>query len=87
MPSLIRCTRGALVAIAVLLPAACATRDYVSDMYQPNFGLHKFSHFDASSDPDPTAVANGLYAPRPLQRSCYLCSPSQAPFDQAGWAP
>jgi hypothetical protein len=86
MPSLIGCTKGALL-VAVVLLSACATRDYVSDMYQPNFGLRKYPHFDASGDPDPAAVANGLYTSRPLQRPCYLCSPSQAPFTQAGWSP
>jgi hypothetical protein len=30
-----------------------------------------FPHFDASADPDPMAVANGLYAPQPLQAPCY----------------
>jgi hypothetical protein len=87
MPSLTGCTKGALLAAACLLLGACATRDYVSDMYQPNYGLRVYRHFDASGDPDPVAVANGLYTSRPLQSPCYLCSPSQAPFDQAGWSP
>jgi hypothetical protein len=86
MPSLTTCAKGALL-IAVLLLSACASRDYVSDMYQPNFGLRVFPHFDASVDPDPAAIANGLYTSRPLQGPCYFCSRSQSPFDRAGWSP
>lgn len=86
MPSLISCTKGTLLS-AVLLLSACAARDYVSDMYQPNFGLRVFPHFDASVDPDPVAIANGLYTSRPLQGPCYLCSRSQSQFNWAGWSP
>lgn len=85
MRSLLRCTQGALL-VSVGLLSACAGRDYVSDMYTPNFGLRVFPHFDASADPDPMAVANGLYSPQPLQAPCYRCS-SQSQFSRAGWAP
>lgn len=86
MPPLITCKKSALL-LAVSLLGGCAGRDYVSDMYQPNFGLRVFPHFDASADPDPVGVANGLYTSRPLQGPCYLCSPSQSQFSQAGWSP
>ena len=85
MPSLRRFTQVALVGAASLL-SACATPDYVSDMYQPNFGRQVLPHFDASADPDPVAVANGLYSSRPLQGTCYLCS-SQSPMIWGSWAP
>ena len=86
MPSLRRSTQSALL-IAVSLLGGCATRDYVSDMSEPNFGLRVFPHFDASADPDPVAVENGLYSSRALQGPCYLCSPSQSQFSRAGWSP
>ena len=85
MHSFTSCTKGALL-LAVFLLSACATRDYVSDMYQPNYGLRVLPHFDASVDPDPMAIANGLYAPRPLHDPCYRCS-SQSQFNWAGWSP
>jgi hypothetical protein len=71
--------------IAVLLVSACATGVSVSDLNQPNYGRQILPHWDGSADPDPMAVANGLYTPRPLQQ-CYLCS-SQAQFQWGGWAP
>jgi hypothetical protein len=43
-------------------------------------------HFDASGDPDPIAVTNGLYRPRSLRDPCYGCS-SQSQLDWTGWAP
>jgi len=86
MRSLGRCTQVALVGAAFLL-SACATQDYVSDMSQPNFGSRVLPHFDASADPDPVAVANGLYSSRPLQGPCYLCSSSQSPMTWGAWSP
>lgn len=85
MPSLIECAKGVLL-ITVLLLSACATSVSASDMYKPNYGLRVLPHFDASVDPDPMAIANGLYAPRPLQDPCYRCS-SQSQFNWAGWSP
>jgi hypothetical protein len=85
MPLLLSCTKGGLL-VAALLLSACATSVSVSDMYKPNFGLRVYPHFDAAGDPDPMAVANGLYAPRPLEGPCYLCS-SQSQFNWAGWSP
>ena len=85
MPSLIRCTRATL-AIAVLFLCACATSVSVSDLSSPNFGYRVFPHFDAAVDPDPRAVANGLYAPQPLLGPCYWCSP-QSELNSAGWSP
>lgn len=85
MRSFRRCIQGASL-VSVGLLSACAGRDYVSDMYTPNFGLRVFSHFDASADPDPMAVANGLYAPQPLQAPCYSCS-SESGFKWGSWAP
>lgn len=85
MRSLLRCAQvGLLVSIGLL--SACAGRDYVSDMYTPNFGLRVFPHFDASADPDPMAVANGLYAPQPLKAPCYHCS-TQSQSNWTSWAP
>jgi hypothetical protein len=69
----------ATLLIAVLGLAACATGTgvTVSDLYKPNYGVHVFPHFDASADPDPAAIANGLYVPRTLRGV-----PSQS-----SWAP
>ncbi len=84
MPSLSNCVKSASP-LAVLLLSACATSVSVSDLYQPNFGRQVLPHFDASADPDPVAITNGLYAPWPLD-PCYRCS-SQSQFTWAGWAP
>jgi hypothetical protein len=84
MPALTGFMKGTTL-ITVLLLSACATSVSVSDLYQPNFGRQVLPHWDGSADPDPEAVANGLYTPRPLQQ-CYLCSP-QAQFQWSGWAP
>lgn len=85
MPTLTGFMRGTTLS-AVLLLSACATSVSVSDLYQPNFGRQILPHWDGSADPDPMAIANGLYTPRPLQNSCYLCSP-RAQFQWGGWAP
>jgi hypothetical protein len=82
MASLILCLRGALL-VGVVTLGACATSVSVSDLYQPNFGVRTFSHFDGASDPDPRAVSNGLYSPRPLQERCFFCSDTA----QGAWAP
>jgi hypothetical protein len=89
MPSLPSCTKGALL-IAVLLLSACATVSE-SDLYQPNYGRWSPAHFDASVDPDPQAIANGLYASPSfaspnLVVPCYRCS-SQSQLNWSGWAP
>jgi hypothetical protein len=70
---------------AVVLLSACATSVSMSDLYQPNYGRQVLPHWDASADPDPVAISNGLYTPRPLQQ-CYLCS-SQSQLQWSGWAP
>jgi hypothetical protein len=85
MPSLTHCTKAALL-IAVLLASGCATSVSVSDLSGPNFGYRVMPHFDASGDPDPMAVTNGLYMPRTLRNPCYGCS-SQSQLDWSGWAP
>lgn len=79
------CTKAVLL-VTISLLSACATSVSVSDLYEPNYGRQAFSHFDAAVDPDPMAIANGLYAPRPLQNSCYRCSP-QSQLDWTGWSP
>lgn len=79
------CTKVALL-VAVTLLSACATGVLVSDLYEPNFGVRAFPHFDAAVDPDPMAITNGLYAPRPLQNLCYRCY-SQSQLDWTGWSP
>ena len=84
MPSLPSCTKGALL-IAVLLLSACATVSE-SELYQPNFGVWSPAHFDASVDPDPRAISNGLYASPNLQVPCYRCS-SQSQLNWSGWSP
>jgi hypothetical protein len=73
-----------LIAVSVL--SACATSVSVDDLYKPNFGRQVFPHFDASADPDPMAITNGLYASPRLRDQCYLCSP-QSRFNSAAWAP
>ena len=83
MPSLSLCTRFALLT-AVSLLSACATTVSVSDLSEPNFGYRVMPHFDASIDPDPMAIANGLYTPHSLQYSCFRCS---TPLEWSGWSP
>jgi hypothetical protein len=84
MPALTGLVRGSSL-IAVLLLSACATSVSVSDLSQANYGLQKLPHIDGSVDPDPRAISNGLYSPRPLQQ-CYLCSP-QSQLNWSGWSP
>jgi hypothetical protein len=86
MPSFSSCAKGALL-IAVCLLSACATSSVsVSNLYEPNFGVRVLPHLDGSVDPDPTAVANGLYTPRALQDQCYGCS-SQSQWNWGSWSP
>ena len=86
---LTHCMRGALL-VAVLPLPACAPSVTLSDLSQPNFGYRVLPHFDASVDPDPVAVANGLYAPvisqDPCLRGFFRCS-TQDQFNWSGWAP
>lgn len=65
-----------LLLISVVGLSACASVS-VSDMYRPNFGVRVFPHFDASADPDPAAISNGLYVPRGLR----------PPPSQSSWSP
>jgi len=68
MPSFSPIAKVALL-VAILGLTACATGGgvTVADMYKANYGVHAFPHFDASADPDPAAITNGLYIPRTLR--------------------
>jgi len=68
MPSFSHVAKATLL-VAVLGLTACATGGgvTVADMYKANYGVHAFPHFDASADPDPAAITNGLYVPRSLR--------------------
>lgn len=69
MRSLSHFAKGALL-VAVSLLSACASMGVSeSDLYKPNYGLQVFPHFDAGVNPDPLAIANGLYSQRPLRYS------------------
>jgi hypothetical protein len=85
MPSFPSYAKAWLLIGVVALLSACAgvTAD---DLYKPNFGRQLLPHFDASADPDPLAITNGLYASPSLRDPCYLCSP-QSRFNSAAWAP
>jgi hypothetical protein len=85
MPSFSRCIKGALACGALLLSACATSGVSVSDLYQSNYGREMLPHLDASYNPDPMAIANGMYAPRAVQE-CYLCS-SQSRLGWATWAP
>jgi hypothetical protein len=75
--------------------SACAT-DYVSQLYQPNYGVRGLHYSPA--DVDPTLLMNGTYASEqmnglygsaPLGAICltnYRCSP-QAQQSSSGWDP
>ncbi len=78
MPSFFHIAKTTVLFAALSL-AACATGSgvSVSDLYKANYGVKVFPHFDASADPDPAAVTNGLYVPRTLRGA-----PSQS-----SWAP
>ena len=60
-------TRGGLLIVALGLGACASSGVTVEDMYKPNFGRYVFPHFDASANPDPDTIANGLYVPRHLR--------------------
>jgi hypothetical protein len=78
MPSFSHLSKASVL-VAALGLTACATGSgvSVSDMYKANYGVHLLPHFDASADPDPAAIAGGLYVPRTLRGV-----PSQS-----SWAP
>ena len=58
----------AALLISALGLSACATSGVsVSDLYKDNYGVQVFPHLDASADPDPVALTNGLYVPRTLR--------------------
>ena len=86
---LTHCRTGALLIAASLL-CACAPSASLSELSQPNFGYRVLPHFDAYTDPDPVAVANGLYASPISQDPClhafFRCS-AQGQFNWSGWAP
>ena len=84
MPSLPSYAKACLLIGASLL-SACASVT-ADDLYKPNFGRQVFPHFDASADPDPMAVTNGLYASPSFHDPCYLCSPASR-FSSPTWAP
>lgn len=75
-----RCSKAALLMAALML-GGCATVS-VSDLSQPNFGYREFPHFDASTNPDPRNIVNGLYAPGTLQ---YRSTQSQ--LNWSSWNP
>jgi hypothetical protein len=77
------CKTGALLMAALSL-SACATVSE-SDLYGPNYGLQVVPHFGVDMDPDPTALANGMYGSTKFQNRCYRCT-NQWP-NTAGWAP
>jgi hypothetical protein len=85
MPSLPSYAKACLLIGVVALLSACASVT-ADDLYQPNFGRHLLPHFDASADPDPMAVTNGLYASPSFHDPCYLCSPASR-FSSPTWAP
>jgi hypothetical protein len=74
--------------------SACAT-DYVSQLYQPNYGLRSLHYTEGHIDP--TLLMNGTYASKqmnglyakPLGAFCltdYRCSP-QMQQSSSGWNP
>ena len=75
--------------------SACAT-DYVSQLYQPNYGLRGLKYTEG--DVDPTLLMNGTYASKqmngpygsmPLGAFCltdYRCS-QRAQQSSSGWNP
>ena len=73
--------------------AACAT-DYVSQLSEPNFGLHRVHYAD--DNVDPTMLMNGTYTSKQLSgpsvslgafcSAGYRCSP-QSQLSSSGWAP
>jgi len=85
MPSLPNDVKACLLIAAASLLSACAAVT-ADDLYKPNFGRQVFPHFDASVDPDPMAITNGLYASPHFNDPCYFCSP-QSRFNSSAWAP
>ena len=77
MVSFPRIAKAGLLVTALGLSACATSSVSVSDLYKDNFGVHVFPHFDASADPDPATISNGLYVPRTLR-----AAPSQS-----SWAP
>jgi hypothetical protein len=75
--------------------SACAT-DYVSQLAEPNYGLHSLKYTEENVDP--ALMMNGIYASKkmsapyvsqPLGAFCltnYGCT-QQAPLSSSGWAP
>jgi hypothetical protein len=76
--------------IACLALSACAT-DYVSQLYQPNYGVRGLHY--TPGDIDPTLMMNGTYASKqmnglyaPTCLTNYRCSP-QTQQSSSGWNP
>jgi hypothetical protein len=72
--------------------SACAT-DYVSQLYEPNYGIRSLRY--SPGDVDPTLLMNGTYASKQMnglygsRAVCltdYRCSP-QAQQSSSGWNP
>jgi hypothetical protein len=86
MPSFLNCAKGPLLIAVSLLMSACASIS-ASDLAQPDFGRHLLPHFDASGDPDPMALSNGIYASPVWQNSCFRCSSPSQFNNWSGWTP
>jgi hypothetical protein len=72
--------------------SACAT-DYVSQLYQPNYGLRSLHYTEGNIDPTllmngtyASKQMNGLYGSRALCLTDYRCSP-QMQQSSSGWNP
>ncbi len=76
------------VFIALLALTACATEDYVSDLYKPNFGLRELN---SDENVDSRLLMNGLYSSKPYTVSPYATSCVTAEYRctqqaQASWS-
>ncbi len=80
--------------IICLTLSACAT-DYVSQLSEPNYGMHVMHYSEENLDP--TMLMNGIYASKqtngsyattPFRAFCMTdrCS-QEAPLWSSGWAP
>jgi hypothetical protein len=62
--------------------SACATENYTSEMYQPNFGRNALR---GDVVVDPQELQNGMYAPRFSTSTCltagYRCGQQWSAFD------
>jgi hypothetical protein len=72
--------------IACVILSACAT-DYVSQLAEPNYGMHGLKYTEGNVDP--TMLMNGTYASKQLYGSSFgtFCMAERCSQQAPSWSP